>query len=42
MKRRKKKMNDFEMRDLFEQVQAMELRLKALEDKGASECCKEE
>ena len=35
-------MNDFEMRDLFEQVQTMELRLKALEGKGASECCKEE
>jgi len=30
-------MNDFEMRDLFNQVQAMELRLKALEQKG--ECC---
>ena len=35
-------MNDFEMRDLFEQVQAMELRLKALEDKEACNCCKEE
>ena len=30
------------VRDLFEQVQAMELRLKALEDKEACNCCKEE
>ena len=32
MTRRKKTMNDFEMRDLFDQVQAMKVRLKALED----------
>ena len=37
MTRRKKKMNDFEVRDLFIQVQEMEKRLKALENKG--ECC---
>ena len=30
-------MNDFEVRDLFIQVQEMEKRLKALENKG--ECC---
>ena len=35
-------MNDFEMRDLFEQVQTMEKRLQALEEKLTSECCKEE
>ena len=35
-------MNDFEVRDLFNQVQAMELRLKELEDNEPSECCKEE
>jgi hypothetical protein len=37
-------MNDFEMRDLFDQVQAMEVRLKALEDNASllCDCCKTE
>jgi len=30
-------MNDFEIRDLYNQVQAMELRLKALEEKQGEE-----
>ena len=35
-------MNDFEMRDMFDQVQAMEVRLKALEDNVRCNCCKTE
>ena len=35
-------MNDFEVRDLFNQVQAMEERLKALENNGGCGCSKTE
>tara|TARA_R100000458_G_C8069238_1_gene108792 strand:- start:403 stop:513 length:111 start_codon:yes stop_codon:yes gene_type:complete len=34
-------MNDFEVKDLYEQVQKMEVRLNALE-KCNNECCKTE